>query len=201
MASTADVDYESAGRELLAQLNLGDADGGGGSANNHLDAIWADPTTGARVFIGNQTAARSESLLKARGITYIVNCQDLTAPNFHEKNPDFSYCRFPVAHWFKHATETPQEVLAYYRPVHSFIEQALAAGNGVLIHCLAGAHRAGTTGVSWLMHVANMDQAAATAAAKAQRQVVNPFGHLLEILAKLESAHAATRGQSAAAAK
>lgn len=190
--SRAAVDYEKAGEQLLSKLNLAE-DGGGGTVHNNLDAVWADPTTGARVFIGNQQAAMSEAILRANGITHIINCQDPSAPNFHESNPDFHYCRFPIAHWFKYPMDDPVQVLAYFREPHGFIERALASGNGCLIHCLAGAHRAGSTGVSWLMHAAEMDQAQATEAAKQLRQVVNPFGHLLGILGKLDQALVARR--------
>jgi hypothetical protein len=44
----------------------------------------------------------------------------------------------------------------------------------VLIHCLAGAHRAGTTGVAVLMHFANMDVSTATFAAKVHSSTSPP---------------------------
>ena len=34
----------------------------------------------------------------------------------------------------------------------AIIENCTNNGENVLIHCLAGAHRAGTTGISWLMY-------------------------------------------------
>jgi protein-tyrosine phosphatase len=103
--------------------------------------------------------------------------------------------RFPVAHWFKEGLDSDEAVLAYFQRCHGWIQEALSGGNGVLIHCLAGAHRAGTTGVSWLMHAAEMDRATATAAAQQLRNVVNPFGHLVGILEKLEAAHQAQRSR------
>ena len=103
--------------------------------------------------------------------------------------------RFPVAHWFKEGLDSDEAVLAYFQRCHGWIQEALDGGNSVLIHCLAGAHRAGTTGVSWLMHAAEMDRATATAAAQQLRNVVNPFGHLVGILEKLEAAHQAQRSR------
>ena len=44
-------------------------------------------------------------------------------------------------------------------------------------------------GVSWLMHAAQMDRAKATDAAQKCRAIVNPFGHLVDVLEKLEAAH------------
>lgn len=37
-------------------------------------------------------------------------------------------------------------VRVFTRPVFEFIGDALADGKNVMVHCLAGAHRAGTTG-------------------------------------------------------
>ena len=45
-----------------------------------------------------------------------------------------------------------QQVMAFVQQLFDFVEAALAAGSSVLIHCLAGAHRAGTTGCLLLMH-------------------------------------------------
>lgn len=198
-AVEARTDYDQAARDLFERLNLpssGDATRTSAADRySNLDPVWSHPETKARVFIGNQSAAKSEATLLSHGITHIVNCQDLSAPNFHEANPKFHYLRFPVAHWFKEGLETDEEVLAYFHRCHGWIQEALDGGNSVLIHCLAGAHRAGTTGVSWLMHAAQMDRATATAAAQQLRTVVNPFGHLVGILEKLEAAQQAQRSR------
>jgi protein-tyrosine phosphatase len=39
-----------------------------------------------------------------------------------------------------------------------FVESELLAGRNVLIHCLAGAHRAGTAGTSCLMYFLKIDR-------------------------------------------
>jgi len=77
-----------------------------------------------------------------------------------------------------------------FAPVVSFIRHAVDAGGGVLIHCFAGAHRAGTTGVAWLMHADGLDAADATAAAQRQRPCIDPKAHgdLHELLLYLEAA-------------
>ena len=65
----------------------------------------------------------------------------MNAPNFHEANPQFSYLRFPVAHWIREDMETDEQVLAYFNRCFEFVQTALDSGQSVLIHCLAGAHR------------------------------------------------------------
>ena len=63
----------------------------------------------------------------------------------------FNYCLFGVSSLSGEGYAAPEEVLNAFAPVHGFIEDALESGGSVLVHCLAGAHRAGTTGVSYMM--------------------------------------------------
>lgn len=52
--------------------------------------------------------------------------------------------------------DTVEEILAFIKPAHDFIDRALEGGANVMVHCLAGAHRAGTTGVSYMMKAGKM---------------------------------------------
>jgi protein-tyrosine phosphatase len=52
--------------------------------------------------------------------------------------------------------DTALDVLEFFNDVHSFIDEALENGKNVMVHCLAGAHRAGTTGVSYMMRAGKM---------------------------------------------
>jgi len=52
--------------------------------------------------------------------------------------------------------DSPMDVLEFFSEVHNFIDEALNNGKNVMVHCLAGAHRAGTTGVSYMMKVGKM---------------------------------------------
>ena len=49
-----------------------------------------------------------------------------------------------------------------------------AAGHSVLIHCIAGAHRAGTTGCAYFMHATHCGRDEAIAHCQRQRDVVQP---------------------------
>ena len=72
---------------------------------------------------------------------------------YHEKDPRFSYMRWHIEGLtrFMNYLQEPQSVLNFFDPVHDFIERCLLNGENVMVHCLAGAHRAGTTGVSYMM--------------------------------------------------
>ena len=61
-------------------------------------------------------------------------------------------------------------------------------GHNVLIHCLAGCHRAGTSGVAWLMYKEKLNQEKATKLAKSRREQIDPIGNFPKLLSRLEKA-------------
>ncbi|KAK3276364.1 hypothetical protein CYMTET_15551 [Cymbomonas tetramitiformis] len=132
------------------------------------------------------SAAENIQILRKHDITHIVNCQDVTSKNYHENDPSFHYLRFPIAHWWSAGLETPDKVLEFFSKYFEFIDRATAEGKSVLIHCLAGAHRAGTATIALLMYKADMDAATATVAAQTCRDIINPIGGLDELLKRLE---------------
>ena len=59
----------------------------------------------------------------------------------------------------------------------------------MLIHCLAGAHRAGTTATSWLLYKENLSVSDAISLAKSRRSVIDPKqGDFLQLLEQLRGA-------------
>ena len=67
-------------------------------------------------------------------------------------------------------------------PVLEFIEREVLAGHNVLVHCLAGAHRAGTTAILCLMHLAGLDSDKAITTARALRSMIQPIGDFRQLL-------------------
>ena len=177
------------GRELLESLNI-DVNGQPEeearpgttrfASYRHLDAVWRHPTTGAAVFVGNEQAARSKEVLAHHGVSAIVNCKGPEAPLYHEADPAFSYFRFNISFWMTGGKrmDTREGLERYTARLFAFIDEATGAGRSVLVHCLAGAHRAGTTGVLVIMHKAGCRFEAALAVAKQLRPAINPIGHL-----------------------
>jgi protein tyrosine/serine phosphatase len=105
------------------------------------------------IFIGNAQAAQSVDILKANGIKRIVNCTD-NMPIFLEGREGLKHLRFDVSSWSRYVDHTDQSIRNFTSPLFSFITEGLENGEGVMVHCLAGAHRAGTTGCVCLMHFA-----------------------------------------------
>ena len=83
---------------------------------------------------------------------------------------------------------TKKGILRFFYPFLNFVEKELEAGNSVLIHCLAGAHRAGTSGVAWLMYKKRITPKDATDLAKTYRAKIDPLGSFPNLLSKLNRA-------------
>jgi hypothetical protein len=83
-------------------------------------------------------------------------------------------------------------ILSFFCPFFGFVDEKLASGQNVLIHCQAGAHRAGSAGIAYLMwaefqngleegtndsHAGNADFHRILEQVKAIRPVVDPSHH------------------------
>ena len=58
-----------------------------------------------------------------------------------------------------------------------------------MVHCLAGAHRAGTTGVSYVMKAADLGFRQALKITQKRRPIVQPIGGFDELLGHLDAAY------------
>ncbi|CAJ1441941.1 unnamed protein product [Effrenium voratum] len=120
-----------------------------------MDALWQHPETRAVFYVGNQTAATNLSLLQKHGVTHVVNCTD-SMPNYHENYPSgIKYHRFDISS-FHRRVKSDADAARFVQPMLDFVSSALADGKNVMVHCLAGAHRAGTTGCMCLMYFAQL---------------------------------------------
>ncbi|CAL1152251.1 unnamed protein product [Cladocopium goreaui] len=174
-------DYDEEARKLFALLNLAPSGAASDASSklhsyHNLDAVWKHPTSGGQVFIGNATASSQRGILQRNNITHIVNCtSDL--PNAFEGDGKVAYYRFDIYKFFSVLDlRTNRGVFEFFHPVFQWIDEAVNSGQSVLIHCLAGAHRAGTTGVAYVMHAADLEHQTAISACKRCRPVVDPIG-------------------------
>jgi hypothetical protein len=154
---------------------------------------------GGTFFIGNIRAAASLEVLKANKITHIINAQDVETENFFETGKRgrsdaseahaFTYLRFPIAHWWQAPNmETSVGVRRFFEPLFSFCDKALKRGENVMVHCLAGAHRAGTSGVSLVMYFLKLSASQAVGYVRERRPIVDPIGSFPDLLKRLEKA-------------
>ena len=172
------TDYDEEARKLFRELNLSPT---AAASYSNLNAIWSHPDGRASVYVGNARAACELRTLRERHIAAIVNCQDEFSNNSFEDLSDMHYHRFAVSRLaVSHHSASPFQ--HGFQQAFAFIQRHLEEGNSVLIHCLAGAHRAGTVGTAWLMYKTEKSVDEALKLAKACRPIISPFGTLLELL-------------------
>ena len=183
-----------------------------------LNILWKSEQGDGAVYVGGMQAASSHSLLAEHGITHVVNCMNRPSLNVEPGVEYFdfpiekyhSHCpALPHTHaeWESvtqalrhsgdqqslHITDADLEIMAsavraFFEPAMQFIQAACEKGGHVLIHCFAGAHRAGTTGVAFLMRMEKMKADDAILTAKVLRHVIDPkaHGYLYYLLIMLE---------------
>lgn len=178
------VDYNEAGLKVLThRLHLSANEINFSKKYQHLNIIWKCKETNAKVYVGDHHAAENKNMLLKEGITKIVNCTRPSAshtgelPNYLEECEQFTYFEFPVGDWNEQSCGQgrAQSVIGFFKPMLAFVENALMKGENILVrniyflswyllliflfyskvHCLAGAHRAGTTGIALLMYFAS----------------------------------------------
>lgn len=153
------------------------------------NAIYKHPESGATLYVGNYQAASNMQILDntLQRCRRIVFCQSLDGKMHFKDNPEFAYLPFNIGRWRTLVeSRSPECVATFFQPLFAFLDNELQRGNSILIHCLAGAHRAGTAGIASLMHLCSFDAAEATTAAQLLRPAINPIGDFPTLLALLE---------------
>ena len=176
-------DFDRAGRELKASL-------GGAESRRYapLDAIYRHAAGGV-LYCGNVEAARSRPALAEANVTFVVNCTREHALFFEGRG--IEYLRFPIADWWKGSRgrrRGAESLLAFFEPLFDFVIGALRAGANVMVHCLAGAHRAGTASCALLMRLTGCDMTTAVWAAQQRRSIISPIGSFTDLLRNLDEA-------------
>jgi hypothetical protein len=178
--------YDKAARDLWEKLGIeppenrttaGDSRGYGRYATmGAMSPIYKHPSGGGTIYVGDVSSSRDLGLLQSKGVTHVVNCTHGIGelPNCHEGV--LKYYRFPISEWRSHVNINRDETTrAFTAQLWPFIDSAIQNGDSVLVHCLAGAHRAGTTGTSCLIHYAGLDVDTAIKTAKQLRPVIDPI--------------------------
>eukprot|EP00419_Tripos_fusus_P029872 CAMPEP_0172716766 /NCGR_PEP_ID=MMETSP1074-20121228/69398_1 /TAXON_ID=2916 /ORGANISM="Ceratium fusus, Strain PA161109" /LENGTH=354 /DNA_ID=CAMNT_0013541553 /DNA_START=82 /DNA_END=1146 /DNA_ORIENTATION=- len=144
---------------------------------NIADAVYQHPVTRAKLFVGGIAAATSKDFLTGSEghmphISLIVDCCGL-----HVKRPwlpkeiqckDFDIGLFHKRAEYLLGTGTRRmsktknasnaselesyPVLAFFAEYFAVVDETLSLGRNVLVHCRAGAHRAGTAGIGYRMY-------------------------------------------------
>jgi protein-tyrosine phosphatase len=102
------------------------------------------------------------------------------------------YLRLPISHWQAKTSdgvytggvyEDDAKVFEFLTPFFEFVDKSLKEGENVLIHDLAGAHRAGTATIILLIRYTDpgsLEEGIENA--KVLRNIIDPIGDLAELL-------------------
>ena len=108
----------------------------------------------------------------------------MESKNFFEQDLFFEYIRFPIGSHQKAPFDMKSKdgVFKFFYPVIDHIQRKTKEGRNILIHCTAGAHRAGSTVVAWLMFAQNLSADMATQLAKSKRSIIDPYSGFFDTL-------------------
>lgn len=94
------------------------------------------------LFIGSESHAKHEYLLKRLGITHVIAIHDKAQRHFPHT---FDYLLIAIK------DKPLVDVASHFADAHSFIRKALSNKGTVLVHCWAGVSRSATIVVSYMM--------------------------------------------------
>ena len=112
-------------------------------------------------------------------------------PNFLEgKGKGVKYYRFVIYRYFSVLDlKSTKGVYEFFEPMFKYVDEQVEAGHSVMIHCLAGAHRAGTTGTAYVMHAAKIyDHKKAIKMCQMCRFIIDPIHGMKDLLRLLGKA-------------
>ena len=181
-----DIDFDDEGRKILASKLgfMGGIPSPSDKGGNDYDALYRSPKGEGIIYVGNDRVAKNKQVLRKLGISRIINCThgDSQLPNYHQPSTEFIYMNFQICYWEHETKGEDDKLLKFFNNVFNFIDVAINDGKNVLIHCLAGAHRAGATAIACLMHYTDMNVQAAITAAKICRPIIDPISHLATLI-------------------
>lgn len=123
------------------------------------------------VYIGDIASAYNEKELEALGITHIITAVLGVYPQSSFTNPErFTFLNIPVRDIHS------EDMIAHLPTTTTFINDALASGGKVFIHCVCGVSRSATIVAAWLRsRHPNEDVDAAISRIQSVRKCVNPI--------------------------
>ena len=184
-----DLDYDEEGKKIFLKfLGVGVEGAEERKAYDIINSMYKHPKTGGIIFVGGQSACERLSILQEFKITHVLNCTDSIKNYFESKPVGIVYLRKDMGSWWKDVNKTDESLVKFISPALEFIMQAILKGENVLIHCLAGAHRAGTMGIISLMFFASLHLKEAVPTAQRLRPVINPIGMFPQLLDKMQAA-------------
>ena len=119
------------------------------------------------LYLGNEDAATSEEILKARQITAICVCGSYLSNPF-QNNPDYAYKVFLIQDFPK------QSISQHFAEHYEWMAEMKKQNRNVLIHCAAGVSRSASFTIAYFMRQRNLPFPHAYQWVKDKRKCINP---------------------------
>ena len=138
------------------------------------------------VYQGGRDIPGDEDWLLAQNIKLVVNCTSNIAMPAWVGHPSMpNWVRFPVTSAITRRDRSVGNLSSFWGPLWKGVDQAKEAGGSILIHCNAGAHRAGLVGSSVAMRELGLQPKDAVVHVRNRRVVTHVTGDLFATLASL----------------
>jgi protein-tyrosine phosphatase len=132
------------------------------------------------LLLGSQLGVSDAEVLRARGVTHVLNAT-VEIPNFHEvKENTFTYLKLDLN------DDVGEDIKSVFSKSIDFVREARSTGGTVVVHCQAGISRSATIVLAFLMTEENMTLREAFLHTKERRPMVGPNAHFFKQLGELE---------------
>ncbi|KAK7077241.1 Dual specificity protein phosphatase 3 [Halocaridina rubra] len=139
-----------------------------------------------KLFLGDCDAATNEAYLLRNGITHILNAADNTSGPARVKTGAEFYKNPSIIYQGLDLLDMPFiNISVHFEKASEFIDEALASGGCILIHCRQGRSRSATIVAAFLMLRRNMTAARALTLLRESREI-RPNNGFLQHLADLD---------------
>jgi dual specificity phosphatase 12 len=132
------------------------------------------------LYLGSNFSARYRETLDKYGITHVLQVTQYTKTPFPEH---YTYQVINIL------DRVDANIMIHFESAIKFIEEALASGGRVLVHCMAGVSRSATIVIAYLMWKTRCTLAAAWTEVERKRFIIRPnigFFYQLELFEQMQ---------------
>jgi atypical dual specificity phosphatase len=145
------------------------------------------------LYLGAYYTARDENVMRALGITHVVNVSAIELENSFESTTHYSPKYLDI---YLHDL-ADENISIHFQDAHHFIKEALSTpGNKVLVHCRLGVSRSATIVISYLMQFNDMGLKTAFQFVCQRRPIIFPNFGFWDQLVRYECELQGTDSQS-----